>query len=53
MVKIKYQLGIRYMLKGKGDYKLDDKALLQQFFYEIKNRKGFTEYLLKQKFRKS
>jgi len=40
--KMKFQLGIRKMLKGNGAYNLDNKAILQQAFYEITNRKGFN-----------
>ena len=41
-VKMKFQLGIRKMLKGNGAYILDNKGILQQAFYEITQRKGFN-----------
>ena len=40
--KIKFQYGIRQILKGKGDYELNTKSNLQQFYYEIKNRNGYN-----------
>ena len=40
--KMKYLLGIEYILKGKGDYDLDDKKLLQKTLYELRNRRGFN-----------
>ena len=40
--KMKYQLGLYYILKGKGDYKIDDYATLQQAYYDIKKRNGFN-----------
>ncbi len=40
--KMKFQYGIRQILKGKGDYNLDSKTILQQFYYEIKNRNGYN-----------
>lgn len=46
--KMKFQLGIRYILKGKGDYQLDDKMILQQAYYEIKNRNGYNSKAEKQ-----
>ena len=41
-VKLKYQYSIRQILKGKGNYTLDTKSLLQQFYYEIKMRNGYN-----------
>lgn len=40
--KMKFQYGIRQILKGKGNYELDSKTILQQFYYEIKNRNGYN-----------
>ena len=40
--KIKFQYAIRQILKGKGDYELDTKTILHQFYYEIKNRNGYN-----------
>lgn len=41
--KLKFYLGIREMLRGKGgNYKLDTKEILQQGFYEITKRKGLN-----------
>ena len=40
--KMKFQLGIRKMLKGNGSYNLDNKAILQQAFYEVTKRNGFN-----------
>lgn len=40
--KLKFQWSIRKILKGKGDYQLDDKGILQQAYYEIKRRKSFN-----------
>lgn len=40
--KLKFQYGIRQILKGNGDYELDTKSHLQQFYYEIKNRNGYN-----------
>lgn len=40
--KMKFQYGIRQILLGKGNYDLDSKAILQQFYFEIKNRKGYN-----------
>jgi pimeloyl-ACP methyl ester carboxylesterase len=38
--KMKFQYGIRQILKGKDNYELNPKSNLQQFYYEIKNRNG-------------
>ncbi|MFK7770956.1 MAG: alpha/beta fold hydrolase [Saprospiraceae bacterium] len=40
--KMKFQYGIRQILKGKGNYELESKTMLQQFYYEIKNRNGYN-----------
>ncbi len=46
--KLKFQYGIRQILMGKGDYELDAKTTLQQFYYEIKNRNGYNPKAEKQ-----
>lgn len=40
--KMKLYLSIQRLLKGKGDYKIDNKAILQKAYYELTRRKGFN-----------
>jgi pimeloyl-ACP methyl ester carboxylesterase len=40
--KIKFQLAVQYILKGKGNYKVDDLGILQKSYYEIERRKGYN-----------
>lgn len=46
--KLKFQYGVRQILKGKGNYELDSKTVLQQFYFEIKNRNGYNPKAEKQ-----
>ena len=40
--KMKFDLSKQRLLKGKGDYKIDNKKILQKAYYEIIKRKGFN-----------
>jgi len=40
--KLKLDLSIHRLLKGKGNYKINDKAILQKAYYELTKRKGLN-----------
>jgi pimeloyl-ACP methyl ester carboxylesterase len=46
--KMKFNLSIQRLLKGKGDYKIDNKKILQKAYYEINRRKGFNSKVTNQ-----
>lgn len=44
----KSQLSIQYLLKGRGNYKIDTQRVSERTLYEIKKRKGFNKKATKQ-----
>ena len=40
--RMKFHLAVQYILKGKGDYDLDDKAILVKSRYELSKRNGYN-----------
>lgn len=39
---LKLRLGVRGLLKGKGDYEFETKPVIERALYEIKKRKGYN-----------